>query len=75
MVSCVFVGRVDTQRGLQVCISDSSLSRDVFPNDYHCLGDNDNRPVKWLAFESLVTRNFSAASDMVCTVHSFRNKS
>ena len=64
IVSCVLDDRVDTQ--LQVCVSDSALSRDVFPNDYHCLGDNENRPVKWLANEALVTRNFSTASDMVC---------
>jgi len=63
-VSCVLYRSVDTQ--LQVCVSDSALSRDVFPNDYHCLGDNENRPVKWLATEALVTRNFSTASDMVC---------
>ena len=74
VVSCVCVldGRVDNQ--LHVCVSDSALSRDVFVNDYHCLGDNENRPVKWLAFEALVTRNFSAASDMVClptALHSF----
>jgi len=50
---------------LQVCVSDSALSRDVFPGDYHCLGDNDNRPVSWLAFEALVARNFSTAADMV----------
>jgi len=62
----VVVVRVNTNAGLQVCISDSALSRDVFPNDYHCLGDNENRPVKWLAYEALVTRNFSTASDMVC---------
>ena len=68
---CAFVVRVDTNAGggLQVCISDSALSRDIFPHDYHCLGDNENRPVKWLAFEALVARNFSTASDMVrcCT--------
>jgi len=55
--------RVDIQ--LQVSVSDSALSRDIFPNDYHCLGDNENRPVKWLAIEALVTRSFSTATDMV----------
>jgi len=68
MVSCVMDGSVDTQ--LHVCVSDAALSRDIFSNDYDCLGDNENRPVKWLAFEALVTRNFSTASDMVCSVHS-----
>jgi len=61
----VLGGRVDSE--LHVCVSDAALSRDIFPHDYHCLGDNENRPVKWLAFEALVTRNFSTASDMVCT--------
>lgn len=46
-------------------IADNALSRDLFPNDYHCLGDNENRPVKWLAIESLVHRTFSTASDVV----------
>ena len=50
---------------LSVMITDSSLSRDLFPNDYHCLGDNENRPIKWLAFESLVEHVFSFDSDMV----------
>lgn len=46
-------------------MADNALSRDLFPNDYHCLGDNENRPVKWLAIESLVHRTFSTASDVV----------
>ncbi|OBS68775.1 hypothetical protein A6R68_02689, partial [Neotoma lepida] len=29
---------------LQVKITDNALSRDLFPMDYHCLGDNENRP-------------------------------
>ncbi|XP_071499004.1 tyrosine-protein kinase RYK-like [Diadema antillarum] len=45
-------------------ITDNALSRDLFPSDYHCLGDNENRPVKWMAVESLVHRNFSHASDV-----------
>ena len=28
-----------------VRLCDSALSKDLFPGDYHCLGDNDNRPV------------------------------
>jgi serine/threonine protein kinase len=28
---------------LRLC--DPALSRDLFPNDYHCLGHNENRPV------------------------------
>ncbi|XP_065222259.1 tyrosine-protein kinase Dnt [Planococcus citri] len=49
---------------LNVKVADNALSRDLFPNDYHCLGDNENRPVKWLAIESLMHRTFSTASDV-----------
>uniref|UniRef100_A0A5S6PZP7 receptor protein-tyrosine kinase n=1 Tax=Trichuris muris TaxID=70415 RepID=A0A5S6PZP7_TRIMR len=47
---------------VQIC--DTGLSRDLFPQDYHCLGDNENRPVKWLALESLEKHEFSTASDV-----------
>uniref|UniRef100_A0A8D8M0B9 receptor protein-tyrosine kinase n=1 Tax=Cacopsylla melanoneura TaxID=428564 RepID=A0A8D8M0B9_9HEMI len=49
---------------LRIQITDNALSRDLFPADYHCLGDNENRPVKWLAIESLVHKSFSTASDV-----------
>ncbi|XP_039216002.1 tyrosine-protein kinase RYK isoform X1 [Crotalus tigris] len=49
---------------LQVKITDNALSRDLFPMDYHCLGDNENRPVRWMALESLVNNEFSGASDV-----------
>ncbi|XP_072033781.1 tyrosine-protein kinase RYK-like [Amphiura filiformis] len=45
-------------------ITDNALARDLFPGDYHCLGDNENRPVKWMAIESLIDRRFSTASDV-----------
>jgi len=48
--------------GVQIC--DTGLSRDLFPQDYHCLGDNENRPIKWLSFESLERSEFSTASDV-----------
>jgi len=38
---------------MSVKLCDSALSRDLFPNDYHCLGDNENRPVKWMAVECI----------------------
>ena len=60
---CVCVSSVDSQ--LTVQITDNALSRDLFPRDYDCLGDNENRPVKWLAIEALVDRRFSPASDTV----------
>lgn len=50
---------------LQIKLTDNSLSRDLFPNDYSCLGDNENRPIKWLAIESLLHKHFTAASDVV----------
>lgn len=46
-------------------ITDNALSRDLFPMDYHCLGDNENRPVRWMALESLVNNEFSNTSDVV----------
>lgn len=36
-----------------VKICDGALSRDLFPDDYHCLGDNESRPLKWMSLELL----------------------
>lgn len=49
---------------LKIQIADNALSRDLFPADYHCLGDNKNRPIKWMAVESLEHKKFSTASDI-----------
>ena len=49
---------------LSVKLSDPALSKDLFPNDYHCLGDNDNRPVKWMSVESIGGSGLSVASDV-----------
>uniref|UniRef100_H3DMV1 Tyrosine-protein kinase RYK n=1 Tax=Tetraodon nigroviridis TaxID=99883 RepID=H3DMV1_TETNG len=49
---------------MQVKISDNALARDLFPMDYHCLGDNENRPVRWMALESLLHNDFSSLSDV-----------
>ena len=46
-------------------ITDNALARDFFPGDYHCLGDNENRPVRWMACESLEYNKFTWASDVV----------
>lgn len=59
----LFLCRIDEDYNLK--ITDNALSRDLFPSDYHCLGDNENRPVKWMAVESLVHKKFSHASDVV----------
>lgn len=48
---------------LSVRLTDNSLSRDLFPQDYHCLGDRENRPIKWMSLEALSLRQFSEASD------------
>ncbi|KAK6617750.1 hypothetical protein RUM43_013978 [Polyplax serrata] len=53
---------VDDKLRVQIC--DNALSRDLFPGDYHCLGDNENRPIKWLSIESLTHKTFSTASDV-----------
>ena len=50
---------------LNVKIADNALSRDFFPGDYHCLGDNENRPVRWMATECLECSEYSPASDVV----------
>jgi len=48
---------------LTVKLADHALSRDLFPSDYHCLGDNENRPIKWMAIEALAGR-YGPASDI-----------
>uniref|UniRef100_A0A1B0GQB0 receptor protein-tyrosine kinase n=1 Tax=Phlebotomus papatasi TaxID=29031 RepID=A0A1B0GQB0_PHLPP len=48
---------------LRIKLADNSLSRDLFPGDYHCLGDGENRPIKWFALEALQEKLFSEASD------------
>ncbi|XP_045133809.1 tyrosine-protein kinase Dnt-like isoform X1 [Portunus trituberculatus] len=49
---------------LQVRVSDTALARDLFPQDYHCLGDNENRSVKWLSLEALIHKQFTPANDV-----------
>ncbi|KAK7086435.1 hypothetical protein SK128_011940 [Halocaridina rubra] len=49
---------------LSIRLTDCALARDLYPGDYHCLGDNENRPVKWLALESLTHKVFTPASDV-----------
>lgn len=69
LFSCCFFSRflspnsIDSE--LQVRVSDTALARDLFPQDYHCLGDNENRPVKWLSLEALIHKQFTPANDVV----------
>ncbi|KAK0406964.1 hypothetical protein QR680_018915 [Steinernema hermaphroditum] len=56
-------GRSGNDR-LIVQLCDNALSRDFFPGDYHCLGDNDNRPIKWMAPETLRTNVYNSATDV-----------
>lgn len=50
---------------LNVKVTDVALSRDLFPNDYVCLGDNENRPVRWMAVEALADKTYSYSTDTV----------
>ncbi|KAI5749842.1 hypothetical protein M8J76_010658 [Diaphorina citri] len=49
---------------MHIKLADNALSRDIFPCDYHCLDDNENRPVKWMALESILEYEYSGASDV-----------
>ncbi|CAH3964766.1 tyrosine-protein kinase Drl [Pieris brassicae] len=49
---------------LRLKLTDTGLSRDLFPDDYHCLGDNENRPVKWMAPEALLHNQYTTAADV-----------
>jgi RYK receptor-like tyrosine kinase len=42
---------LDTNFSLK--LADCALARDLFPNDYHCLANNEYKPVAWMSFESL----------------------
>jgi RYK receptor-like tyrosine kinase len=53
---------LDTNFSLK--IGDFALSRDLFPQDYHCLADNDNKPVMWMSLESLTNNVFNVRTDV-----------
>ncbi|XP_065357599.1 tyrosine-protein kinase Drl [Calliphora vicina] len=53
---------IDDQLRVKLC--DSSLSRDLFPVDYHCLGDGENRPIKWMSLEAIQKKHFNEGSDV-----------
>lgn len=49
---------------MQLKLSDYALSRDMFPNDYHCLADNEIKPVHWMSVESLRHGTFNTKTDI-----------
>ncbi|KAL9924357.1 tyrosine-protein kinase Drl [Glossina fuscipes] len=53
---------IDEQLRVKLC--DSSLSRDLFPLDYHCLGDGENRPIKWMSLEAIQKKHYNEGSDV-----------
>lgn len=65
MYLCVCVCFFSVDEKLRVKLTDSGLSRDLFPDDYSCLNDNENRPIKWMALESITLRTYNGASDIV----------
>ena len=51
---------------LTVKVSDSALSKDLFPDDYHWMGEAESRPIKWMPPEAILMFNRGAvATDMV----------
>lgn len=48
---------------LRLKLADNSLARDLFPGDYCCLGDSDNRPIKWMALEAIQMGVFTEQTD------------
>ncbi|XP_018792765.1 PREDICTED: tyrosine-protein kinase Drl [Bactrocera latifrons] len=49
---------------LRVKLTDSSLSRDLFSGDYNCLGDGENRPIKWMSLETIQQKHYNEGSDV-----------
>lgn len=54
---------IDEEMFLKVC--DFGLSRDIYSDStYHMAHTKDRLPVRWMAIESIVDRDFSVASDV-----------
>ncbi|VDN33899.1 unnamed protein product [Gongylonema pulchrum] len=63
------VSEVHARHRLHVQLCDSALSKDFFPHDYYCLGDKESRPLKWMAYESLLHNSFNSSTDVVSNNH------
>ena len=47
-----------------VKICDNSLSKDLFPEDYQLINNNEYHPIKWLSIETLLTNEYTFANDV-----------
>jgi serine/threonine protein kinase len=53
---------LDTNYSLK--LGDYALSRDLFPDDYNCLANNENKPTSWMSIESLKSNVFNYKTDV-----------
>ena len=54
--------RLDNNFSLK--LADYALSRDMFPEDYCCLANNLNKPVKWMSLESIENNIYNVKTDI-----------
>lgn len=45
-------------------LADCALSRDLFPNEYHCLANNENKPICWMALETLKENVYNGKTEI-----------
>lgn len=51
-------------KGTKLKLSDYALARDLFPHDYHCLADNEFKPVHWMSLETLRHQVYTTRTDI-----------
>lgn len=49
---------------LSLKVADCALARDMFPEDFHCLENNENRPICWMALETLTENVMNIQSEI-----------
>lgn len=49
---------------LSLKIADCALARDMFPEDYHYLAKNENKPICWMAIETLTENVMNIQSEI-----------